>query len=105
MSQSKKLSLFETLTSTAIGYGAAVLTQLLVFPLFGIAATLQDNLAIGAIFTAVSIARGYMVRRLFNRLQTTSLNKNRLDFCYSIANIIRNIFFKTARHIFDLLGA
>jgi uncharacterized protein (DUF2062 family) len=69
MPQSKKLSLCEALTSTAIGYGVAVTTQAIVFPWFGLHATIGDNLAIGAIFTVVSIARGYMVRRLFNRLK------------------------------------
>jgi hypothetical protein len=61
------MSLAEALTSTAIGYAVAVATQLAVFPAFGLPATLGDSLAIGAIFTAVSIARGYAVRRLFDR--------------------------------------
>ena len=68
MSQSRKLSLIEVICSTAIGYGVAVLTQIIVFPLFAIEATIKDNLAIGAIFTGVSIARGYVMRRLFNRI-------------------------------------
>jgi hypothetical protein len=68
MTQSRKMSLIETITSTAIGYSVAVATQLTVFPLFGINIPLQDNLAIGAIFTVVSIVRGYVVRRVFNRL-------------------------------------
>ena len=34
-------------------------TQLLVFPLFGLDTTLGQNLAIGAIFTTVSLARSY----------------------------------------------
>lgn len=67
MKQSRRLSFIEALTSTAIGYGVAVLTQLAVFPLFGLPATLADSLAIGAIFTAVSVLRGYAVRRLFER--------------------------------------
>lgn len=68
MTQSRKLSLIETITSTAIGYSVAVVTQVTVFPLFGINIPLQDNLAIGAIFTVVSIVRGYVVRRVFSRL-------------------------------------
>jgi hypothetical protein len=68
MTQSRKLSLIETITSTAIGYSVAVVTQVIIFPLFGIIIPLQDNLAIGAIFTVVSIVRGYVVRRVFNRL-------------------------------------
>jgi len=68
MSQTKRMSLVETLTSTAVGYGVAVATQAAVFPLFGIEASTADHLLIGALFTVVSIARGYLVRRLFNRV-------------------------------------
>lgn len=67
MRQSRRMSAVEAMTSTAIGYGVAVTTQLVVFPLFGLPATLGDSLAIGAIFTAVSVLRGYAVRRLFER--------------------------------------
>ena len=49
------------------GYGVAVGTQMAVFPFFGIEASLSDNLAIGAIFTVVSLVRSYALRRLFNR--------------------------------------
>ena len=66
--QSKKMSLLETCASTAIGYVVAILAQVLVFPLFSLTVSLSQNLAIGAIFTVVSIARGYCVRRLFNRI-------------------------------------
>ena len=66
MSQSKKHSLFEAITSTIIGYGVAVITQCVVFPWFGLYVPLDQNLMIGAIFTVVSVARSYFVRRLFN---------------------------------------
>jgi hypothetical protein len=68
MTQSRKMSLLETIASTVIGYLVAVTTQLTVFPFFDIDITLHDNLAIGAIFTVVSIVRGYVVRRVFNNL-------------------------------------
>jgi len=68
--QSRKMSLVETLLNVAIGYGVAVLAQIVIFPLFGINIPLHDNLAIGALFTVVSIARSYMVRRLFNFIYT-----------------------------------
>jgi hypothetical protein len=38
-------------------------------PAFGIAISLSDNMAIGAIYTAISIARSYCVRRAFNSIQ------------------------------------
>ena len=70
MSQSRIASLLEAITNVGLGWLVALATQLLAFPLVGIEASLQQNLLIGAIFTAVSLARSYLLRRLFNRLAT-----------------------------------
>jgi hypothetical protein len=67
MSQSRKHSLIEAIVNVLIGYGVALAAQLVIFPLFGIHVSLQDNIVIGLLFTVVSIARSYCVRRLFNR--------------------------------------
>lgn len=67
MSQSRKHSLIESLVNVALGYFIALAAQLTIFPLFGIHVSLQDNLLIGLLFTVVSIARSYALRRLFNR--------------------------------------
>ena len=64
--QSRWQSLIETFVNVAIGYGVALLTQVLVFPLFGIVIPMASNIAIGVIFTFVSILRSYAVRRFFN---------------------------------------
>ena len=64
--QSKKMSLIETVLSVLIGYIVALLSQIVVFPLFDIEVSLIDNLLIGLLFTVISIIRGYYVRRLFN---------------------------------------
>jgi hypothetical protein len=69
MRQSRLMSLVEAFANVAVGYVIAVVTQVLVFPLFGIPATLQQNLAIGAIFTGVSLARSYVLRRLFEAMR------------------------------------
>ena len=66
--QSKRGSLIETCTGTAIGYSVAVLTQLLVLPMFDLHVTFGENLVIAAVFTIISLIRGYWVRRLFNWL-------------------------------------
>jgi len=63
--QSRWMSLVEAVTNVLVGYGVAVATQWLVFPLFGLHATLQENLVIGLIFTAVSLVRSYVLRRVF----------------------------------------
>jgi hypothetical protein len=69
MSQPRLFSLIESVANVAIGFGVALATQIAVFPLFGIHVRLSDQLGIAAIFTVVSIARSYMVRRLFNRIR------------------------------------
>lgn len=69
MKQSRVMSLVESLANVAVGYGLAVVTQLLVFPLFGLHTTLEQNLMIGAIFTVVSIARSFALRRLFEAIR------------------------------------
>jgi hypothetical protein len=63
------MSLVEAITNVLVGYGLAVLTQILVFPIFGLRASLSDNLAIGIVFTIVSIARSYALRRLFEGIR------------------------------------
>ena len=72
MKQSRTMSLVEAVTNVLIGYGVAVATQMLVFPLFGFEASLQDNLAIGLVFTAVSLVRSYLLRRAFEALRVRS---------------------------------
>lgn len=67
--QSRRMSALEAVVGVAIGYGVAVLAQIAIFPLFGIAVSIGDNLAIGAAFTVVSLARSYAVRRLFNAIR------------------------------------
>ena len=49
-------------------YALAVATQFAVFPTFGLRVGVVENLGLGLIFTAVSLARGYLLRRLFDRL-------------------------------------
>lgn len=65
--QSRKHSLFESLVNTAIGFLVSMLTWVIVARLYGIPMTWADNLGITAIFTIVSIARQYVLRRIFNR--------------------------------------
>ena len=40
MSQSRKVSMVEAATNVAVGYGLAIVTQMIVFPWFGIEAAL-----------------------------------------------------------------
>ncbi|MEE9908625.1 hypothetical protein LWV33_14675 [Brucella intermedia] len=79
MKQSRTMSLVESLTNVAIGYGIAVITQILVFPLFGLSTTLAENMAMGAIFTVVSIARSFTLRRLFEVLRLRGESSGRIQ--------------------------
>ena len=69
MTQSRTMSAIEAIVNVAVGYGVAVGTQAAIFPLFGLSATLRQNMAMGAVFTIVSLARSYLLRRVFNNLR------------------------------------
>ena len=70
------MSLVEAVTNVLVGYGVAVTTQMLVFPLFGLHTTLQENLVIGLIFTIISLVRSYLLRRAFETLRIRQLSGN-----------------------------
>ena len=65
MKQSRVMSLVEAVANVVVGYGVAVVTQILIFPIFGLHTTLAQNLKMGLVFTIVSIGRSYALRRLF----------------------------------------
>ena len=72
MKQSRLMSLVEALANVIVGYGVAVVTQILIFPVFGLQTTLAQNLKMGAIFTVVSIARSFALRRVFEAIRMRS---------------------------------
>jgi hypothetical protein len=67
MQQTRRGSLIEAVTNTVVGYALAVATQFAVFPLFGLRVGVAENLTLGLVFTAVSVIRGYALRRVFER--------------------------------------
>ena len=74
MKQSRLMSFVEAIANVVVGYGVAVVTQLVVFPWFGLPAHLDDALAIGAIYTLISLARSFALRRLFEAFRVESEN-------------------------------
>jgi len=66
MNQTKLESLLESIVNIIIGYGVALASQLLIFPVVGIDVPLSTNLWIGLWFTLISLARSYVIRRWFN---------------------------------------
>ena len=72
MKQSRLMSFVEAIVNVAVGYGVAVLTQILIFPVFGLHTTLAQNLQMGLVFTGFSICRSFLLRRLFENLRVRS---------------------------------
>lgn len=70
--QSRWMSLVESASNIVVGYCLAVLTQVLVFPLFGLSVSLGENLGIGAVFTVISLIRSFALRRIFNGLSVSN---------------------------------
>lgn len=64
--QTRTQSFIESVVNVLIGYTVALISQLLIFPLFDIHVTFTDNLLIGLWFTVISIIRSYIIRRWFN---------------------------------------
>ena len=65
--QSRRRSMIEALINVVVGYALAVITQIVVFPWFGLEVSLGENLAIGCVLTGNSLLRSYALRRLFAR--------------------------------------
>ena len=70
--QSRTMSLVEAVANVIVGYGVAVMTQILIFPVFGLHTTLAQNMKMGAVFTVVSIARSFALRRVFEAIRMRS---------------------------------
>ncbi|SFG41015.1 hypothetical protein SAMN04488020_102145 [Palleronia marisminoris] len=65
--QSRLLSLTEAAVNVAIGFIVALLTQMALFSALGLRVSMDRHLLIGTVFTLVSLARSYLVRRFFER--------------------------------------
>ena len=57
MKQSRRMSLVEAIANVLVGFAVALLTQIIVFPLFGLNVSLGENFAIGGLFTLLCRAR------------------------------------------------
>ena len=73
--QSRLMSLLESITNVVVGFAVALATQAILFPLLGWHITTGDNLLVAAIFTVVSIARSFTLRRLFEALRARGTQK------------------------------
>lgn len=67
MTQRRLSSLVETCVGVAIGFLVSLVITHWLLPAYGHPVTWSANVQITAIYTVVSIVRGYLVRRAFNR--------------------------------------
>lgn len=68
MKQSKLMSMLETSLSTAAGFGISLLAQWYFLPLLGVSISLHQNFFFAVIMTVVSLARQFILRRVFEAL-------------------------------------
>ena len=66
MNQSKLESLFESIINVAVGFTINFTANMTLFPLFGWHISHGQNIALGIIYTGISILRSYTIRRWFN---------------------------------------
>lgn len=69
MKQSHMASITEATVNVLIGYWVAVATSAFILPKFGFHTTTSDNLLISLVFTVVSLARTYILRRIFEHFR------------------------------------
>lgn len=69
MKQTRIMSVIEAFTNVIVGYGVAVVAQVLVFPVFGLHTTLAQNLKMGLVFSGVRTIRSFTLRRLFEAIR------------------------------------
>ena len=71
--QTRRHSFFESISNVLVGYGVAIASQIVIFPMYGIHIPIQQNLTMGLWFTLISIVRSYVLRRWFNGITTRRL--------------------------------
>lgn len=69
MAQTKLGSFAEAWANIGVGFAINFTANMLVLPLFGFAITPGKAFGIGLIFTVISLARSYVLRRWFNGLK------------------------------------
>ena len=64
--QTKTGSFVEACINVLIGFWINFFANLVILPLIGFQITISQNLYIGVLYTIVSVARSYVIRRWFN---------------------------------------
>lgn len=69
MAQTKVGSFAEAWANILVGFSVNFTANLIVLPWFGFDVTPTDAFGIGIVFTVISLARSYVLRRYFNGLK------------------------------------
>lgn len=64
--QKKQHSLLEAAAGVLIGYAIAIISQIIIYPRYGMILDLEVQAEIAGLFTIISLIRSYSIRRLFN---------------------------------------
>lgn len=67
MAQSRVRSFKEAIVNIAIGVSVALVSQIIIFPMYGIHIPLSTDLYLVMWFTGISLVRQYVIRRWFNK--------------------------------------
>ena len=70
--QTRLMSLVETMTSVLVGLVISFLSQIVVFKIYDVHLSTQQNVEITLYFTIISILRSYALRRFFNSIRRTT---------------------------------
>ena len=70
MTQTRLGSFVESAANIAVGFGINFTANLIVLPWFGFNVTPTDALGIGVVFTVISLARSFLLRRVFNGIKS-----------------------------------
>lgn len=69
MPQSRTGSFIEACANVILGFSIAVLSNVIILPLFGLTPSLRDSTGIALVFTGISLVRSFIIRRLFNAIR------------------------------------
>jgi hypothetical protein len=66
--QTRSMSMIEAITNTLVGFVMSILLQLMMTSVLSIQMSLDQNIIMSLVFTIASVARGYLVRRMFLKI-------------------------------------
>ncbi|MGB3044170.1 MAG: hypothetical protein WBB98_13385 [Xanthobacteraceae bacterium] len=69
MKQSRLMSMLESIINVVVGFGISLVAQIVFLPMLGVTISLHQNLKFAVIMTVISIARSFILRRVFEAMR------------------------------------